>query len=73
VPKEDGVLVSVAGVFSESVGTDVAIARERALSLARLTRNTIEQRVPELVPLTSYLVTTMNRVSFALTEVDTRL
>lgn len=65
IPRDDGVVLMSSAVFRDPIGPEPLLASEKALSLARLGVQTIESKVPDLMPHLSLLVGTM--------DVNTRL
>lgn len=60
IDEKDGVVLMISSVHRKRVGIEYQLAREKSISLAKLSLQTIQEQVPELMPYLSVLVGTVD-------------
>lgn len=60
IPKQEGVVLLSSAVYRDEAGVEPGLSREKAISLAKFSFETIQNHVPELIPHLSMLVGTVD-------------
>ena len=60
IEKDDGVVLLTSAVYSEASSIEQYLAKEKALSLAKFSLDTIKEQVPELMPYVSVMTGTVD-------------
>lgn len=60
IEEDDGVVLMTSAVYSEASNIEYYLAKEKALSLAKFSLETIKEQVPELIPYISILTGTVD-------------